>query len=99
MQFMDSSSIFKVFFYQQKKSVKKQYITIFWSISASVLIMNKFCPKERGVSTALSFNKLQNSRTNEDELISKLRIAVSGPNIRRIYPFWMHIVSPSAYLV
>ncbi len=39
-------------------------------MSATFLTLIKFCLKKRSdVPTTLSFNKLQNSRTNEEELI------------------------------
>ena len=49
-------------------------------MSATYLTLNKFCLKKTVVHMAVSLNKLQNSRTNEKELIKKLTIRISNLN-------------------
>ncbi len=63
-------------------------------MSAANLIQNNFCFK-KGVPMALSFNKLQNSLTNDDELNNmnpqyKLQILV-------YYSVWIRIIRTTFY--
>ncbi len=73
---MDSSNIFKYISLTKKDSVKKNNIgnTYLLFFGSTFLNVNKFCLKKIDVPTAVSFNKLQNSQTNEDKLTKNLTI-------------------------